>query len=367
MFSEINLRKLTEMTASDRCFLSLYFNHTTDWTDIEKQCDALSRALNISDEAEKDERNHLNENLNLVRQHLDQHPLKEGAIAVFACWMLDYLQVVPIPAGVDDLVWIDSSPCIRPLAELQEEYENVVVVVADNKRARIFTVSSAVAGDASSVHGNVKNHVKKGGWSQQRYERRRDKQLMVYSREINAMVQTLCTGETISHVVLLGGKEIIQEIMNNLPESIRKITGFKVMDLGKGDAAIRDEMFELMQSLERETELDLWERIRREYLRGGLGTVGLQAVHSAAAEGKVDTMIVARDFKPVGCRCRQCQSLFMEPLTQCTQCGSESLFTIDAVEELVETVELQGGVTDFVDAPQSLVECGSIGALLRFK
>ena len=38
----------------------------------------------------------------------------------------------------------ERSADIRPLAELQDEYENVAVVVADNKRARIFLISTAV-------------------------------------------------------------------------------------------------------------------------------------------------------------------------------------------------------------------------------
>ena len=46
-----------------------------------------------------------------------------------------------------------------------------------------------------------------------------------------------------------------------------------------------------------------------EYLRGGLGVVGLDEALSAAREGRVDTMIVSRTFRPEGRRCRDCEHL----------------------------------------------------------
>ena len=67
---------------------------------------------------------------------------------------------------------------------LQDEYETVAVVIADNRRARVYLVAADVSDgsdDEITISGNVKNHVKKGGWSQKRYQRRRDKELKVYA------------------------------------------------------------------------------------------------------------------------------------------------------------------------------------------
>ena len=366
MFADIDLRELTELTSPDRCFLSLYVEGPGSLEHIEHSIGKMSKALN-SNETEKDEREHLMENWGMVQKYLARNPIEEGSVCIFACWLLDFLKVIPVSVKVTDLVWLDSSPYVRPLAELQDEYENVAVVVADNKTARIFVVSSAVAVDKEVVHGNVKNHVRKGGWSQQRYERRRDNQLLHYAREIAQNLQSIEKREQINHILLVGGKEILREIYDNLPQALQEKTASKRSDLRKGDASVNEDIWELFSEVERECESGLWERIRREYLRSGLGVVGIENVLTAVIEGRVDKMIVCRDFNHTGYRCRECNTLFIEPIEVCTTCNSTSLYEVDAVNELVELVVQQSGETDFVDSIDTLVESGSIGALLRYK
>ncbi|MCD4655174.1 hypothetical protein K8T06_14730 [bacterium] len=366
MFADIDLRKLTEITSPDRCFLSLYLESPDSIKNLEQSITKMLKAM-THDDTEKDERKHFIENMNVVRDYLEKHPIKKGSTCIYVCWLLDFFEVIPLTVKINDLVWIDSSPYVRPLAELQDEYENVAVVIADNKKARIFMVSSAVAGDEDVVHGNVKNHVRKGGWSQQRYERRRDKQLLTYSREITEKLQSLKTEENYSHILLVGGKEILREIYNNLSPALQKITAQKRSDLGKGSDSINKDIKELVSVFERESEIDLWEKIRREFLRNGLGVVGLKDVFAAVKEGKIEKMIVCRDFKPMGRRCRECSTFCIDPVKICPECSSESLFEVDAVNELVELVEQHAGKTDFSDPIETLVASGNIGALLRYK
>ncbi len=183
MFADINLRELADIKAPGRAFLSVYIAGRHSLVNLEKRLHRVRNMLKGGG-IEKDEREYFDENVNAVMRYLGQNPLESGSLCIFSCRALDFLKVIPLTAPVKDLIWINSSPYIRPLAELQDEYENVAVVVADNKKARIFLVSSAVAGSEEVVKGNVKNHVKKGGWSQQRYERRRDKQLHLYADEI---------------------------------------------------------------------------------------------------------------------------------------------------------------------------------------
>ena len=190
MFTDIDLRELANMKAPERAFLSLYIAGRHSMADLEKRLHKIGNMLKGGG-IEKDEREHFDENVKAVMSYLEQHPLGSGSLCVFSCWALDFFKVIPLTATVKDLVWIGSSPYIRPLAELQDEYENIAVVVADNKKARIFLVSSAVAGSEEVIRGNVKNHVKKGGWSQQRYERRRDKQLHLYANEIVEAISKL--------------------------------------------------------------------------------------------------------------------------------------------------------------------------------
>ena len=365
MFADVDLRKLAEMTAQERVFLSVYLAGPHSATELGKRFQKVRRVLRGGG-AQKDEREHFDENVKAVQKYLGRSAFKSGSLCIISCWALDFFQAIPLTAPVKDLVWIDSSPYIRPLAELQEEYENVAVVVADNKKARIFLVSSAVAGSEEVVRGNVKNHVRKGGWSQQRYERRRDKQLLLYGREIVDALEKLHGEERFRRILLVGGKEILHIVHENLPQTLRGMVSEKALDLHKGEGAVNNDIMELYFEQERQSERDLWENIRQQYLCCSLGAVGLEDVLSAAKAGRVEAMIVNRTFKPKGKRCRECDNLEIGAVEACSACGSKSLFEIDVVNEIVEMLERSGAEADFADPIPTLVEAGEIAALLRY-
>jgi peptide chain release factor subunit 1 len=360
-----DLRKLAELTAPERVFLTVYLAGPYSVQELGKRFERIRRVL-TGGGPEKDERECFDENVRLVWEYLERHPLKKGSLCVFSAWVLDYFEAIPLQAPVNDLVWIDSSPYLRPLAELHDEYENVAVVVADNKKARIYLVACGAAEADDVIKGNIKNHVKKGGWSQQRYERRRDKELLHYAREIVDALQRLAKEEHFRRIVLVGGKEILRHTHDNLPHALRNMAGEKAVDLRKGDRVVNEEILELFREQERQSERDLWDKIRAEYLREGLGVVGLHDVLQAAREGRAEQMIATRDFRPEGRRCRDCGDLHPLVVEHCLTCGSRSLFEVDVVNEIVELLERSGARVDFADPIPTLEGAGGIAALLRY-
>ena len=360
-----DLRKLSEMTAPDRAFLTVCIARPGSVSELEKRFRQVRRVLK-GGRAEKDEREYFDENVGLVKEYLEKNPLEEGALVIYACWALDFIQVIPLAKSVEDLVWIDSSPYIRPLAGFEEEYENVAVVVADNTKTRVFLVSAATAADAEVIKGNVKNSVSKGGWSQQRYERRRDKQLLLYAKEIVDALQELHRQEDFRRIVMVGSKETLREISENLPHSMRDIVAEKAVDLSKGDGYINEEIAELFAEQERQSEHDLWESIRTQYMRGGLGVVGVEDVLAAVKTGRVEKMIVNRDYEPKGVRCRECGNLAIEQVEACSACGSSSLYEVGVINEIVEMLEQTSAEVDFADRIDALAEAGEVAALLRY-
>ena len=366
MSATVDLRELAEMTAPERAFLSVYLSRPKSVGELDRRLKAVRRALKAGGEAAKDEREHFDENVKLVRDYLAGNRLTSGSLCLLACWALDFFRAIPLAAPVPDLVLIDASPCLRPLAELQDEYENVAVVVADNKKARIFMVSSAVAGDAEVVKGNVKNHVKKGGWSQQRYERRRDKQLLLYAREIAEALGRLSEDEGFRRIILVGGKEILRAVHGDLPQHLQAMVAEKAVHLARGDQAVNADIAELFAEQERQSEADLWEKIRVEHLRGGLGVVGIEDVVAAAQRGRVETAIVDRTYKPEGRRCRDCGHLEPRVVETCPACGSGSVFAADVVSDLLDLLQRTSAEIDFADPIPTLAEAGHIAALLRY-
>lgn len=360
------IRELAELSATSRAFLSVFLSDPDAVKGLESRLRRMRKALDGEGE-DRDEIQILDEDTKLILEYLEKHPHKTGSLCLFSCWLLDFLKVVQLEKPVGDLIWFDSSPYIRPLAEYQDEYETAAVVVADNKRARVFLVSTGRAETPESIKGNVKNHVRKGGWSQQRYERRRDKQLLHYARDIVDVLSGLARNKEFQRILLVGGKEAIQAVEENLPKALKERVSHRAVDLGKPEDAINEDIWELFREQERGSEHDLWEKIRNEYFRGGLGVVGLQDVLNAAKAARIEQMIVNRGFRPTGVRCRGCDEVNPEAVDSCTSCGSDSLYEVDVVNEIVEFVVSSGGEVEFVDSIPALASAGNVAAFLRYQ
>ncbi|HPQ68573.1 MAG TPA: Vms1/Ankzf1 family peptidyl-tRNA hydrolase [bacterium] len=362
MNRQIDLRTLAEMQAPERAFLSLYLSGPAAWPALDKQLEKTAALLGDV----PDEREYFTENAKQARKYLRQHP-PAGPLCLFACWALDFFAADELPVAAPDLVWVDSSPYIRPLAEMRDEYETFAVVVADNEVARVFLVASAKTQDERRIKGEVKNHVRKGGWSQQRYERRRDKQLLLYAKEIAAALAELQRENAFHRLLLVGSRETLAEIERVLPADLReKLVGDKALDLHQADAVIEQELFTLFFAAERAEERSRWERIKEAYLRGGRGAVGAQDVLRAAQEGRAELVVVNRDAQLLGVRCREADHLSAGRPGACPQCGSPALFQVDLVNEITELLTTSGAEIDFVEPLPGLREVGDIAALLRW-
>ena len=361
-FGEIDLRRLAELRGPERAFLSLYLSGPEALGALDHRVRRV-RALLHDDPVELE---YFEENLKLLREFLDENPPGEGACCLFACWALGGLDAFRLDRPVPDLLWVDAAPYIRPLAELQDEYENFVVVAVDNTKARVHLVTSARREDEARVRGDVKQNVKVGGWSQKRYERRRDKALHNYAKEIADVLAELDREAEFDRIVLLGTEETIVELREVLPEPLaEKVAGTGAADLQQDDE-VWDRAFALFEDEERAAEASLWETVKGEYLRGGRAVAGAASVLEAAAVGRVEAMIVTRDVRLAGTRCRSCENLSAGEAEACPVCGEADVFTVDLVNELVDLLERSDARTEFADPIPALTEAGDVAALLRY-
>jgi len=362
---DLDLKKLAALRTSGRAFLSVFLAGPQSVADLEKRLSKVHRVLKGGG-PEKDEREYFTENVAVLWEYLSQNPLRSGSLCIYACRGIGFFQAIPLLEPVKDIVRIDSSPYIRPLAELHDDYGTVAVVVADNKKARIFLVSSFVAGSEEVIKGHVKNHVKVGGWSQQRYERRRDKQLEQYVHDIGQALVKLDQEERIAQVLLVGSKEVLHLVHNKLPKELQARVMEKNLDLGRGEGTLNRELMVLLAEEEHHSQEDYWERIRVEYLEGGLAVTGIEDVLRAAIERRVEKGIVNRTFHPRGRRCRNCHTLNAGMVEACRVCGSPSLFDVSLINEILDMLIQADAELHFADPIPGLAAAGEIAALLRY-
>jgi peptide chain release factor subunit 1 len=365
MLALSDLKKLAEMPTAERAFLSVYLAGPHSVDELEKKFERIRRLLRTGG-TEKDEKEYFDDNVRLVTEYLDRCPLKTGALCIFSCQVFDVFRTISLSEHVEDLIRIDSSPFIRPLAELSEGHATAAVVVADNNKARIFVVSMAETGSEEVIKGNVKNHVKVGGWSQQRYERRRDNELHKYALEIVEALAKIGSSEEINHILMVGSKETLRAIHENMPHELRDKVVEKAIDLSKGDSSVNKDIMDLFQEEELTTGLEHWEKIRTEYLRGGLAVIGPEDVLSMAKAQRIEHTVVDRTLQPPGMRCRDCDNLNIGLVKSCLACGSQSLYEVEGFNDILDMVYQSGGTAHFTEPIQTLTDSGGIAAHLRY-
>lgn len=376
----INLRAFAELQEAERAYLTLYASSQSSLNQLGQRAERIRTLL--SDSA--DELAYFERNLDLIRNWLDDNGYRDSfpaeGLCVFACEMLDYVQGLALPVAPDksavrDTLRVGNAPYLRPLAELQDEYENFVVVVADNRSTRIIQVASARAETAGRVRGDVKNHVRKGGWSQQRYERRRDKELKEYAEEIDGVLREAVQSGGFERIVLLGSEETLTELREVLSDEMReRIIGQAGTDQQDDDATLLADAYELFFEEERDEEQRLWDRIRAESLRDGLATTGPADVLDALKLGRVEEVLVTRDAKLGGTQCQSCENVTVPPQSNgeakqpdgCPICSADEIVAIDLVDEIVRQAELTSAAVEFSDALGGLSSVGDVAALLRY-
>jgi peptide subunit release factor 1 (eRF1) len=364
LFHAIDVHRLAELHGPERAFVSLYLSDRRDgagWLD--------HRAGRIREmlTEQPDELAHFDEGLRMLRAWLEEDAPREGPLCAFVCYALDMVEGYPLSVAPPNVMRVSSSPYLRPLLELRDEFETFLVVAADATATRILLLASARPEREERVRGDVKNRVKKGGWSQKRYARRRQNELLHYAAEVADTVAAVADERQLGRIVLLGAAETTRAIEEALRTDLAdRVVGRKGAALDQGDEALLEEAFGLFFEAERKEERDTWEAIRDQVLSDGLGASGATDVLAAALVGRVDTLLVTRDARIAGTRCRDCDNVVHGTPSTCQICGSRSVFQADLVNEVARQVEKHGGAVDFSDPIPGLSKAGDIAALLRW-
>ncbi len=362
MSKDIDLRSLADTSGPDRCFLSIYLNAGSDRRWLDRRLDEYRKLL----EPDGDERENFDHTAEMVRGYLEKNSPKTGSLAVFACWLNDFLEAHALPIEITERVILDSSPYVRPLAEYLDEYETFCIVFLDHKKAKVYLVAGADISHIDSARGDIKNHVRKGGWSQQRYERRRDKQIHHYCEDISQILETLANEEPFDRLLIAGDKVLIKELQEHLtPRMKQRVAAAEPLEAGLTEGELLDELLPAFMEGEREAERRLFEEIREECFHGGRAATGRDAVLDALRQGRVDHVLVDRDLHLQGFRCRTCELLGVELPERCPACGGQ-VFEVELVNELVELAAQTSADVEFSDPIEGLTHWGGIAALLRY-
>lgn len=373
MLQEINDQELKELASvydDQDTFVSLYLDltHGINWKFIsrrETQCTSVLKA-------DKYLLGAFQKNMDMVKDYLKRDFNKEAVgkkyrgLALFFSKTMQYSKAYGIPLAVKNSMVIDTSPYIRPLAEIIDDWENYALILMDNQEVELFEVSLGAVKEHKRLGAHIMNKHKKGGWSQMRFSRLRKEAIDQFQKKVLEAFEKLIEESNIVGIVLAGPGEAKIHFKKRLPQKLaKKVMSVIDYDMDKPTEEIVGAATDEVAKKEREQDAQYVERLRSEILRGGPAVYGIKDTVEATREGKALQLILSKKLKPRGWICEHCQVVEVGVQKTCPYCNNKTS-EVDVLEEILEFASRAGTIVEFVDDNPMLEDLGGVGAILRY-
>jgi peptide subunit release factor 1 (eRF1) len=185
-------------------------------------------------------------------------------------------------------------------------------------------------------------------------------------REALKVTEQFCRRYKPQRLIVAGAEPTVTKFREALPKTLHeKVIGSFNADMNESDSEIRERSFEILRQVETEREAALVEAVFTAAAKGRGGVIRLADTLGAAHEGRIQTLVIARDYHQPGYQCHNCAYITDQPLGTCPFCSGEFGEISDATEALVTKVIEDGGKVEVIDGQPKIEEFG-VGALLRY-
>ena len=367
MFDEKLLRKLAALEAEGP-ILSIYLNvdpsqHTTE-----------AYKLVLRDLLGKVESDVDAEDLEAVKQYVDlQYDWSGRGLVIFSRQAEQIWHVFPLAVPVPSGVTVARKPYISPLVELDGIYGRYAVASIDRQGARFFLFQMGELVDKNGVLGDEIRGTRKGRGSSLVGTRggapaSGRKQAEVVLRNLRDAAEELDDFCQLYHprrLLLAGAEHTVAQFQEVLPQHLQDVVaGTFQIDMEANPLEIQERSLAILQKLDEDRKKNLVETIITAAAKGSNGVVRLDDTLSVAHEGRVQVLVLERNYHEPGYRCSGCGYLTAQRLSTCPFCAAPFSEIKDAAEAAVTQVVEKGGAVQVVD--DDMMGEARIGALLRY-
>lgn len=349
------IKELSQLYDKDSkdVFITIYLNPQSDEKFLKKRMQSCQALL------DKDEQENFKKTMEKVNEFLDE--TQESDIALFASDKHDLFKATPLPITINNALVVDSSPYIRPLARILDEWESFSLVLLNSNQAKIFSIELGQAEQQKKLSSDIMNKHKKGGWSQARFQRIRKGAIHDFFTEVSEYLEKMDEDQ----IVIAGPGTAKIQFKDILPKHIQEnIVDVIDVNINKEHQIIKQSLSIISDKEELESKKAV-QQLKQEILKNGLAVYGFEDTLKAAQIGQIDVLIVEKDFHLKGCLCEHCQILKSGPIKDCPVCGN-STTEADVIEEIIEFAERTDATIEFTN-DEEISNLGHIGGLLRYK
>lgn len=282
-----------------------------------------------------------------------------------------YSLAVPVASGVT----VARKPYIWPLAALVDAYGKYAVALVDRQELKLLLFEMGELQTSNGYVGAEVRKLKRGrGYSGGPGRRggapissRREEEVAQRNiREAVKATEQFWRKHKPQRLIVASTEPAATQFYDALPKPLQeRVIGFLNANMSTSDQDIRRQSLEILQQAEEERETALVEAVFTSAAKGRGGVIRLADTLGAAHEGRVQTLVIARDYHEPGYQCQNCAYITDQPLKVCPFCGGEFAEIPDAAEALVTKVIEDGGKVEVIDDHPKIAEFG-VGALLRY-
>ncbi|MFL5382618.1 MAG: Vms1/Ankzf1 family peptidyl-tRNA hydrolase [Longimicrobiaceae bacterium] len=292
-----------------------------------------------------------------------------AGVVVYAEVGGDWFQALHTRTPLQNRLIVAPRPVVAPLAQVLEGYRHYGVVLIDREHVRLLSVYQGAVLDQLERRGDPlppPHDVQAGGYAQSRYQRRKLEETRHFFRDFAGEVREFVDRYGPDDLVLLGTEENLSAFAEHLPDSVlQRVVYTGPMWVDENAAEVVRQLEPLLRDELARAQHEVVVQVRDRVVHDYMATAGFQGTLSALQEGRVDTLVLARDQRREGVRCAQCGFVFARELETCPYDGSTALLDVDVVEEMVRMAEGQGVTVAFAD-PVEVADMKGAGALLRY-
>jgi peptide subunit release factor 1 (eRF1) len=290
-------------------------------------------------------------------------------IAVYAEVGGGWLRGLQLPVPLVNRSAIRDEPVVGPLVEVLDSEQRYGVILVDREHLRLFSLYLGRIMDEHEVRTEpypTSHSIQRGGYSQPLYQSRKAEEVRQFFKDFALEAGEFDQRSRPDSFILLGTDENVKNFMDVLPASIRDRvvhTRHAAMDASSSELIRLLEPFIAMQREQSEAAIVdlLRERVRQSHF----AVANFHDTLEQLQEGKVQTLVLARDLQRTGARCSRCHFLLARDQTACPYCGDVTVRGVDLVEAMIRLARDQDVPIRYAPA-DALAGLNGVGALLRF-
>ncbi len=293
--TERTLRRLAHFRAVRDGVLSIYLTFEPAGGERRNIRAAVDSALDRLSESQLSEQ----QRAGLERERRSAHrffrrrfSLSGRSLILFACeprglWELFQLQVPAL-----SIARFADRPAVSQLAAILDEQERYGILILDKERARLLSVYLGEVEDDIQIKSRYPGRTAAGGWSQSRYQRRREAHLHTHVLTVVDALAREQRHRGFDRILVGGPDEARAALLGALPRGLRsRVTGTFACELLASDRAVLKRARKLMEAAERDAEETLVGHLIDAAKSRGLAVIGWEQTLPAVVEGRVHKLI----------------------------------------------------------------------------